>query len=156
MGRINQSQEHQFRPEKAIPKDTPRSPRFSLRLAGSEDFPALILEKRTLFFQGSLNSLSIRLSKAILELKMAANSTYWKAKPDFLQPVVWGGFNQNQDHRFCPKKAIQKDTPRISPIQPPICLSRRLFGTDSRKTCTNVLGISQFSVRFAVWGHIGA
>ena len=62
-------------------------------------------------FWESLNSLSIQLSKAILELKMAANSTYWKAKFDLLQPGVWGGFNQNQDHRFWPKKAIQKDTP---------------------------------------------
>jgi hypothetical protein len=31
-------------------------------------------------FQESCNSLSIQLSKANLELKMAANSTYWEAK----------------------------------------------------------------------------
>jgi hypothetical protein len=39
----------------------------------------LIRKKRALMFWDSFISLPIRLSGAELELKMAANSTYWKA-----------------------------------------------------------------------------
>jgi hypothetical protein len=44
----------------------------------------------------------------------------------------------------------------ISPIQSPISPSGRLFGTNSQKTYTNVLEISQFSVDSAINGYPGA
>jgi hypothetical protein len=41
---------------------------------------ALIRENAALLFWESRGSLSVRLSGAILQLKITANSTYWKAK----------------------------------------------------------------------------
>jgi len=99
-------------------KDTPRSPQIGLRFPIPEGFLALILEKRTLMFWKFHDSLPIWLSGAISELKMAANSTYWKAKLDLLQPGVWGLKKREKNHRFGlnhiimgPRKTILKDTP---------------------------------------------
>jgi hypothetical protein len=41
-------------------------------------------------FGESHDFLPIWLKEAILELKMAANSTYWMAKPDLSLSRVWG------------------------------------------------------------------
>ncbi len=78
-------------------ENTPGSPRTDLRFPYSEDFPALIHEKRTLMFWESLNYLPIWLSGAILELKMAANSTYWKAKLDLLGPGIGGRGEESKE-----------------------------------------------------------
>jgi hypothetical protein len=51
-------------------------------------------------FQESHDSLPIWLSLAISELKMAANSTYWMAKLDFLWPGV-GGMGKESKETTC-------------------------------------------------------
>jgi len=53
------------------------------------------------------------LSEAILKLKMAANSTYWKAKLDLLQSEVWGGSIRTRIIDSDPKRRSQKIPPDL-------------------------------------------
>jgi hypothetical protein len=77
-----------FTMKKGSLKDTPRSPQIGLRFPVPEGFLALIPGKRALMFGESHDSLPIWLSGAISELKMAAISTYWKAKLNLSRPGV--------------------------------------------------------------------
>jgi len=66
--------------QKGDQKDTPRFPQSWPGLPVPGIFLALIREKCALMFGDSLDSLLIRQSGAISELKTAANSIYWEAK----------------------------------------------------------------------------
>jgi hypothetical protein len=114
---------------------------------------ALILEKRALMFWKSHDFQPIWLSGAISELKMTAISTYWEAKPGLFWLGYREGFDQDRIIDTGLKRPSQK-IPLISPIRPPFPCSGRLFGTNSRKTCTNVLEIPRFSANLAIWDYI--
>jgi hypothetical protein len=102
--------------EKTVLGDTPGSPQFGLRLVIPEGHLALNRENVAPLFFESRDSLSIRLSGVKLELKMTANSTYWKAKvgKDGLEvgtevrEVIEGRFSRN-------KKILQGFFFRIAP-----------------------------------------
>ena len=66
-------------PEKISSGNALRSPQVWLYFPVPDGFFALIREERALMFWESHDSLSIQRLGTILELKMAANSTYWRA-----------------------------------------------------------------------------
>ena len=78
------------------------SSRFDLLFRVPAGFLALIQEKRALMSWESYESLPIWLSGAILELKMAVNSTFWRA---YLR-VTWTGAGERE------KKPVL-NTPKI-------------------------------------------
>lgn len=67
------------------------SPQFWLHFPFPEGFLALIREKRALMCWDSHDSVPIRLSGAILKMKMTANSTYWMANLRVIRSGVAGG-----------------------------------------------------------------
>ena len=144
------------------PKHTPWSPRFDLHFPVPEGFLALIREKTALLFWESAGSLPIRLSEAISQLEITANSTYWMAN---LPPIwMWGsGMGECGEKGsfirsgIVPRiQTLPKTYTLISPIWPPFSRSGRLFSTNSGKNSTIVLGFRWFSAHSAVGGYIAA
>ena len=77
-GGFDKGRAHPFLPGHSL-IHAPRSPQFWLRFPVPEAFLTLIQQKPALLFGKSHDSLPVRLSGAISQLEMTANSTYWEA-----------------------------------------------------------------------------